>query len=325
MLIEDAVIRESGDLVVGGAASGQWRFPVVASEGAVGDSFTIPAGPWALVEEIEADREIVYVGGIQVSLHEDVVTVREGFGQPWIQPVFADEPSVGGVVDVVGLDFGHLLAATRPYNALWFSTDGMAWQLIERDVVALAGSGDSALAIVRRDGELDTFTVDRTGVIGPESVSEFGPPFGGRLGHVPDLGYVTGPVDGRVYVSDSGTEWTALELGSSADDLQFGDEALAIRTASGWLRYSTGGATTPIGTPDDDGSTLGRDAFLVDGGLSILDRGFWVTSDFARWTEVPFGIWEGADGPLTFLEVSASEVVAQLGGEREGSLFILQR
>ena len=168
-------------------------------------------------------------------------------------------------------------------------------------------------------------TVDRTGVTELESGSELGPPFGGRLGHVPGLGYVMGLVDGRVYVSDSGAAWTALELGSRVDDLQFGDEAIAIRTVSGWLRYSTAGALTPIGTPDDGGSTLGRDAFLVDGGVSILDGGLWVTSDFARWTEVPFGIWEGADGPLVFFWVGEREAIAQLGGESESSLLVLER
>ncbi|HEY5652448.1 MAG TPA: hypothetical protein VIW46_13460, partial [Acidimicrobiia bacterium] len=104
----------------------------------------------------------------------------------------------------------------------------------------------------------------------------------------------------------------------------YGDGAIAVRTASDWLRYSAVGVVTPITTPDGD-SVLGPDAFLVDGGLSVLDGGFWVTSDFARWTEVPFGIWEAADGPLVFLEVAASEVVAQLGGESEGSLFALSR
>ncbi|HEY5650995.1 MAG TPA: hypothetical protein VIW46_06065, partial [Acidimicrobiia bacterium] len=203
MLIEAAAFRQSGDLVVAGAASGQWPYPVIASEGAVGRSFEIPIGPWALVDEVEAGRKIVHIGGIHVSLHDDVVTVREGFGRPWAQPVFADEPSVGGVVDVVELDFGHLLVATRPYRALWFSTDGLAWQLIERDVVAIAGSGDSAIAIVRRDGGLDVVRVDRSGASELEPGSDLEPPFGGRLGHVPGLGYVTGPVDGSVYLSDS--------------------------------------------------------------------------------------------------------------------------
>ncbi|MDH3248399.1 MAG: hypothetical protein OEQ47_05530 [Acidimicrobiia bacterium] len=324
MLIEDALFRESGDLVVAGAASGQWPYPVVASEGTVGRSFEIPIGPWALVDEVEGGREIVHIGGMHVSLHDDVVTVREGFGRSWAQPVFADEPSVGGAVDVVELDIGVLLAATEPYRALWFSTDGLAWQLIELDVVAIAGSGDSAIAIVRRDGGLDVARVDRSGVSELEPGSDLEPPFRGSLGHVPGLGYVTGPVDGRVYLSDSGAVWTELELGIRVDDLQYGDGAIAVRTASGWLRYSAAGAVTPITTPDDD-SVLGPDAFLVDGGLSVLDGGFWVTSDFARWTEVPFGIWEGADGPLVFLEVSAREVVAQLGGESEGSLFALSR
>lgn len=322
MLIEDAVIRESGDLVVGGAVSGQWRSPVVASEGTVGESFELPTGPWARVDEVQGGREIVHIGGIHVSLDDDVVTVSESFDGPWVQPVFADEPSVGGAVEVVELDFGHLLVATRPYRSLWFSTDGMAWQLIERDVVALAGSGDSALVIVGRDGGVETLSVDRTGVTELEPGSELD--LRGRLGHVPGLGYVTGPVEGRVYVSDSGAEWSALELGTRVDDLQFGDQGIAVRTESGWLRYSTAGALTAIVTPDG-GSILGRDAFLVDGGLSILDDGLWVTSDFALWTEVPFGIWEGADGPLAFLVVGAREVVAQLGGETGSSLVILQR
>ena len=225
-------------------------------------------------------------------------------------------------MEVVELDFGHLLVATRPYRSLWFSSDGMAWQLIERDVVALAGSGDSALVIVGRNGGVETLSVDRAGVTELESGSELD--LRGRLGHVAGLGYVTGPVDGRVYVSDSGAEWSALELGTRVDELQFGEDAIAVRTASGWQRYSTAGALTAIVAPDV-GSILGRDAFLVDGGLSILDDGLWVTSDFARWTEVPFGIWEGADGPLAFLVIGAREVVAQLGGESGSALLVLQR
>lgn len=321
MLIEAAVFRESGDLVVVGTASGQWRFPVVASEGEVGGSSEIASNPWSVVDRAESGRRVIHIGGIHVCVYEDVVTVRDGFGRPWMQPVFADESSVGGVVDVVELDFGYLLSATRPYRALWFSTDGTAWQLVERDVIDVAGAGDTAFALVNPGGDIEVLTIDRSG---RTERSNLEPPIGERLGHVPGIGYITGPVDGSVYTSGSGTEWAALDLGFEVDDLQIGDASIAVRTESGWLSYSQTGLVRAIERPDRE-AILDRDAFLVDGGLAVLDGGFFVTSDFVQWTEVPFGIWDGADGPLSFLEVDQERVVAQLGGETQSTLLLLER
>lgn len=322
MLIEDAVFRDAGALVVAGTASVIERFPVVASEGGVGSSFEVPSSPTSLVDPDAGGVDIVHIGGIQLALRDDVVMVRTDFGEPWVQPVFADEPSVGGVVDVVELDFGYLLSSTRPYRALWYSSDGNAWQLIAGDVIQVAGSGASALAISSRDGESAALTVGPSGVAELETAFL---PIGDRLGHVLGVGYVAGPVEGAVYVSDTGADWTALDVGAAVDAVQFGDGAVAVLADSRWLRYDEAGGMSALLGPDGE-PVPPRQTFIVDGGLFLWDRsGFSVTSDFVDWTEVPLGAWEGADGPLVHLEVGENEVIAQLGSEAAGSIFALRR
>lgn len=325
IVISDALFRGSGDLVVSGASSGQESFPIVASEASIGATVSAPAERWLAVEEIEPAIEVVHVGGIQVGVSEGVVTVRDDFGRPWTRPVFADEASVGGFVDVVELDFGYLLSATRPYPSLWYSSAGSAWQLMERDVIRIAGSAGSAIALVGKSDAPSLLRIDSTGVA--EVVSDVDPSLttSDRLGRVGSLGYVAGPIGGAVYVSETGVEWSALDLDVAVDAIQIGADALAVRTSSGWLRYEASThSLTQIRTPSGD--PLRLQVASINGGLLFGDRAFaWVTTDFRRWSNVSLGAWEGADGVLFDLWADEREVVALVGGPSRWTFVTLSR
>lgn len=227
--ISDAVFRASAGLVFSGASSGQGSSPIVAAEASVGTAVSVPAARWLALDEAEPSREIVHVDGIQVSVSEGVVEVRDGFGQPWFQPVFADEASVGGLVEVVDPDFGYLLSATEPYSSLWYSSDGSAWQLVDRDVVRIAGSHDSAIAVVGSRDAPSNLRIDSTRLaevvaVDPSVIAA------DRLDRVDSLGYVAGPVAGAV--------WSALELGPDVESIH------SVRTRSRFGLARAGSDTT---------------------------------------------------------------------------------
>lgn len=326
MIIEDAVVRSSGETVFAGTTSGRHPRPAVGSRSAVGRQFDIPSAKWALVEEVDSGVGTVHVGGIQVAIREGVVVVRDGFEQRWTQPVFADEPSVGGLVEVVELDFGYLLTVTRPYPSLWFSSDGTAWQLIARDPIRVTGSGGEAVAFVGPSDDISVFAIGRTGLVQRARGVDLLPVTGDRLGHVDGLGYVSGPVDGTVFVSADGVEWFALEFGLNVDSIQPGSDSLAIRTSSGWLRYGLSDTgLTPIRSPLGPLAPTDQ-MFVVNGGLLFTDRAqSWVTSDFMHWTDVSLGVWAGADGVLLDVWVDEDRVVGMIGGSADRSFYTLER
>jgi hypothetical protein len=146
-----------------------------------------------------------------------------------------------------------------------------------------------------------------------------------RFERLQQFGYVAGPVGGTVYVSETGVEWSALDLGVDVDAVQFGADGLAVRTGSGWLRYEAATRSlTPIRTPNGDDLRL--QAASIDGGLLFGDRALaWVTTDFQRWTEVSLGAWEGADGVFLDLWADESDVVALVGGPSSRTFVTLSR
>jgi hypothetical protein len=325
VVISDAVSRASAGLVFSGASSGQGSVPIVAAEASIGTSVSNPSARWLAVDEVEPSRTVVHLGGIQESISQGVVTVRDGFAQPWYQPVFADEASVGGRVEVVELEFGYLLSATQPYSSLWYSSDGSAWQLVERDVIRIAGSGDSAIAVIGSREAPSILRIDRAGLA--EVVADADPSViaAERLGRAGSFGYVAGPVDGAVYVSETGAEWSALELGVEVDAIHFGPNTLAVRAGQEWFRYDGG---TPALTEISglEGERARSQVAEIDGGLLLADRAFaWVTTDFRQWTDVSLGAWEGADGVLLGVWADEREVIALVGGPSRRTFVMLQR
>ncbi len=326
IVISDVVFREAGGLVFSGATSEQNSSPIVASEAPVGTSSSIPSARWLLGDEVEPGREVVEVGGIHLSVFDGGVNVRDGFSRAWKQPVFDGENSVGGSVDVIELDFGYLLSATQPYSSVWFSSDGSVWQRIATDVIRMAGSDGAGVVFAGAPESHEVLRVARAGVTEVATSTDPIVATADRLGWVASLGYVAGPANGAVYVSDTGADWAELELDIEVEEIQIGSDALAVRSASEWLRYDAESRSlVRIRTPDGD-PLPARQVLPVDGGLLFGDRArSWVSTDFVRWTEASFGIWEGADGPLLDLWVDEDEVIALVGGPSKRSLFSLER
>ncbi len=320
VLIGDAVRRASGDLVFAGTTSGRTTVPIVASEGTVGLRFELASRRWSLIDEA-GDGGAVHIGRTQVAIRDGSVVVRDGFDERWVQPVFADEDSVGGQVEVVELDFGFLLTASRPYQSLWFSLDGDAWQLIARDPFRVAGSGDEALALVGGVDEIVALRIDRNGPVEVGRAIDPLPITGDRFARVTGLGYVSGPVDGAVYASSDGLDWAALDLGVDVDSLLVIANTLAVRTAEGWFTFESEGDLAPIRLPDGSLATRFDLVSVRDALLWINGADSWITADSESWIDVSLGIWEGADGLMFDAWVGGGDVIALIGGPDDRAFY----
>lgn len=313
-------------VIVGGRGGPDSDLPVVGSLRDVGRSFDVPTDAWTMVDELAGGVAVHHFGTVHIGSLNEVVVVREGFGDDWTQPVFADQPSVGGIAQVIETELGFLLHAQRPVPLLWFSRTGRAWEPIASNVVGVAGHGDEILIVesstegltVTRIGDGDVTHVD-------SNLSDFAST-GHEMGWVDGLGYVFGPLDGALIRSMDGSFWTVVPTPVEVADIVMSDGHLAVRPTLGpWMGYrSETQAFERSILPDLSGSDF--QMFEHRNRLTILTAtGSYVSADALDWIDVSTGIWEGVDGVLYDAWILEDEVIGLIGDDSHRALFTRPR
>ena len=317
LLLEDVFVLASGDEVFAGAGGQSSRVPSLASTASIAAVFELPEGGWKLIESAN-EVGIVHLGRLQVGIDGGVVVVRDGFGVDWLQPVFADVPSVGGRVEVFELDFGYLLTASRPFDGLWFSPDGRAWQLIGNGLLRVAaGRGDEALVVA--EGEMSRVTPD--GVVAIDTAEEFASFLGGVFDWVDGVGYVTQSPDGTLRTSLDGAAWADLDIDGDVSEAIVVGGRLAIRQSETWhVLDPTSGNPHPVMVPE--GASIESLTLIRRSVVLVRDRArFWLSEDLETWLDASLGIWHGTDGVLVDGWITPDGVVGVIGGADETGLY----
>lgn len=319
LALEDVLVLPSGEEVFAGAAADRQggRTPSLVSNASLAVDFELPEEGWRLIESVD-EIGIVHLGSIHVGIDGGVVVARAGFGADWFQPVFADVPSVGGRVEVFELDSGYLLTASRPFEGLWYSADGRAWQLIENGLLRVAaGRGDEALVVA--EGEMSRVTPD--GVVSVDNGEEFVSFLGGVFEWVDGLGYVIELPDGTLRASSDGAVWS--DLGIDVEEgaglvvggrlaVRQGGTSQVLDPSSGELR----GVTVPEGASAGTLTEIRRNVVLV------RDRArFWLSEDLENWVDASLGIWNGTDGVLIDGWITTDGVVGVIGDAEGTGLY----
>ncbi|MBT8211629.1 MAG: hypothetical protein KJN71_00655, partial [Acidimicrobiia bacterium] len=283
LALQDVLVLAPGHEVFAGAAAGGEgvRIPALASNARLGADFELPEGGWTFIEPVD-EIGIVHLGRIHVGIDGGVVVVRPSFGEEWFQPVFADVPSVGGRVEVYELNTGYLLTASRPFEGLWYSPEGRAWQLIENGLLRVAvGGGDDALVVA--EGEMSRVTPD--GVVPVDTAEEFVSFLGGVFDWVDGVGYVTQRPDGTLLRSADGSVWSDLGIDAEEGEALVVNGRLATGQGGRWrvLDPTSGGlraVTVPQGAAVDSLTEVRRGVVLV------RDRArLWLSDDLETWVD----------------------------------------
>jgi hypothetical protein len=309
-------------VVIGGSGGPGGNVPIVGSLRDVGRAFDMPSDAWTMLDDLDGGVLVQHFGGIQIGLLNDVVVTRETFGEPWTQPVFAGEPSVGAVTDVIETELGFLIMAHRPVPLLWFSRTGNAWEPIARDVVGVAAH-DGEILIVAATTDGLTVTSISDGVVEQidSNLTELGG-IGPEMGWVDGLGYVTGPVDGALLVSPDGARWTIVQPPIRVDEIAMSAGRLGIleRPAS-WMGYRWKAemfesANLPNLAEVEYQIFVHRDLITILG-----STGSYVSRDSVDWLEVSTGVWEGVDGLVYDLWLLDDEVIGLIGDAGHQALY----
>ncbi len=296
LALQDVLALAPGREVFAGAAAGGEgvRIPSLTSNASLATDFELPEGGWTFIEAVD-EVGMIHLGRIHVGIDGGVVVVRPAFGAEWFQPVFADVPSVGGRVEVFELDTGYLLTASQPFEGLWYSSDGRAWQLIQNGLLRVGvGSGDEALVVA--EGGASRLTPD--GMVQLDTSEELSSFLGGIFDWVEGVGYVAQRSDGTLLASSDGAVWSDLGIDADQGEALVVNGRLATRQGGVWrvLDPTYGGlraVTVPDGAAVDSLTELRRGVVLV------RDRArFWLSDDLETWVDVSLGIWNGTDGVL---------------------------